>query len=99
MLTLIIASAVLTAASLTDGVSTVHFLKSPDYTETNPLFGERPSTARVYGEGAAIIGSEVLLAFALAHAWSPLGWIFVAGFAVQSAIHFRNAKQNFAIKV
>jgi len=48
---LVLASVVLSGASLFDGVTTVRFLKNPKLDEQNPLFGKRPSTLRVYVEG------------------------------------------------
>lgn len=99
MLSLIIASTVLSVAALLDGVSTVHFLKNPNYDEQNPLFGKRPSTLRVYLEGSAVIAAEIGIALLVSKGALIFEAISVVGFGFQSGIHIRNAIRNFRLKV
>jgi hypothetical protein len=100
MLTLlVIVALVLVGASLADGFSTVHFLKNPGYVEANPLFGPRPSTARIFGEGMGIIAAEIAAAFLIAWLYAPLGWLLIVGGLVQAGLHVHFAIKNYRIPV
>jgi len=96
---LVLASILLSGASLFDGVSTVHFLKNPNYEEQNPLFGKRPSTLRVYGEGALIIAAEIAAGFLSSHNADVFGYLFAIGFGIQSFVHIRNGIRNLRLPV
>jgi hypothetical protein len=96
---LITSSVILLGASLFDGVSTVHFLKNPNYQERNPLLGKRPSTARVYLEGSAIIATEIGIGIFLNHITPFLGCLAAAGFGVQSYLHLRYGIKNLKLPI
>ncbi len=97
MITLI-ASIVLSAVSLFDGITTARFLKNPEYEEQNFLLGKRPSKLRIYGEGGLIIAGEIAIGFALSHV-SILGYLIAVGFGFQSFVHVRNGIRNLKIPV
>lgn len=94
---LLFASVALAGAALFDGISTVHFLKNPAYRETNWLLGPRPSALRVYAEGGALVGSEVIAASALNHLSVYLGYALAAAAVYQIYVHVRNGIKNFKI--
>jgi len=100
---LAIASIILLASSFLDGVSTVVALRNPVNIELDPVmvwvFGtNRPTASTIYVRGMSVIGLEIALAFLLAHASHPLGYLLVAGGLVQSGIHVWAAIQNFRLK-
>jgi hypothetical protein len=96
---LLASSIAVAIAALIDGISTVRFLRSPDYEETNPLFGKRPSAARVYGEGAAIIAIELAVAFSMNHVSENFGYLLGGGLLYQAYTHIRDARRNFKLPV
>jgi hypothetical protein len=96
---LLAASIAVSIAALLDGISTVRFLHDPRYEEGNAIFGRRPSAARVYGEGSAVIAIELIVAWWLQHLWWPMGYGIGAGFLYQAYIHVRNARANHKLPV
>jgi hypothetical protein len=84
---LILACLALCVCSFLDGWSTIQFLHHSYTPEANPLFGKYPSDFRVWGEGAAIIATEILLAWWTSTKRRWLGWAFVAIFLIQAVIH------------
>jgi hypothetical protein len=83
----ILACLVLCACSFLDGWSTIQFLHHSYMPEADPLFGKHPSDLRVWAEGSALIATEMALAWLASTKRRWLGWVFVAGFLFQAAIH------------
>ena len=87
----------LAITSLLDGISTTRFLKL-GYQELNPIFGPRPSTTRVFGEGMSIIAAEIGIALLVTHYHPMAARVFIIGGLVQSAIHIYEAIKNWRLK-
>jgi hypothetical protein len=100
MITLLaIICVILAAAALADGISTVRFLKDPALGEIDPImvwiFGSnRPPSTTVYGRGAAVIISEIAVAIGVTYFYHSLGYVFIAGALIQSAVHVRATVLN-----
>ena len=88
----------LVAAVAADAVTTERDLQRGNW-EWNPLFGHRPSPARLFSEGAALVGGEVL-AFRWTdhnrHAW--IRWTGRAALSFAVVEHTRMAACNLRIK-
>ena len=70
------------AATVADCEYTNALLSNPHRRELNPLFGSRPSRARMYGISIPILGVNALLSARAKKAgsrWWPLGLGLVAG--------------------
>lgn len=94
---LITAILLVTGAAL-DGYSTWWFEHHvPDAYEQNPLFGSRPSTLRIFGEGAAIIGAELALAYRLTVAHPVWGVVVCALMIGQAALHVYEYRKNMKL--
>jgi hypothetical protein len=93
-----IAAAILSSAAFLDGLSTVNFL-SRGFIEQNPLFGTMPSKLRIFGEGGAIIVTEIVLATVVSH-WSPIVGQSIVGslLLAQAAFHIDRTVHNFKLK-
>lgn len=87
----------LAAAKTADGITTQRLLdRGPLYHEMNPIFGRRPSSARIAGTNAAYFAGEVATAYLVkkygrGHWWSKI-WMVEP--AWQTAEHVRCAVHN-----
>lgn len=98
---LVISSVILSGASLFDGITTVRFLKNPNYEEgdTAWLLGKEPSALRVYGEGGLVIAGEIAVALLANHFSVYLGYAFALAGGYQIYIHIRDGIGNLRIPV
>jgi len=106
---LLLTSLALAVGAAMDGKSTIDFLTKSGgkIVEADPvmvyLFGtNQPSTNKVIGVGAAVIGAEILVAGVLSHFFPHLRPYFMAQQLIQASVHvylyFRNEKLLKALK-
>jgi hypothetical protein len=93
-----IVAAILSSTALLDGLSTVNFLNR-GFVEQNSLFGSTPGKLRIFGEGGAIIATEIVLAAVISH-WSPVVGQSIVGslLLAQAAFHVDRTIHNFRLK-
>lgn len=97
MILLLIASFALPIGAFLDGLSTVHFLKNPALHETNPLFGKRPSTVRIFLEGCLLIAGELVFMWYISHVSHSAGSFAGICLLAQTVVHILNTFHNYKL--